>query len=105
MFTIGGSSGIIIGNNIIDIALHDTYYIISHFHIVLSLGTIIAIFIGICNYQEYQMNYEWLNMTNNLIGYHIVILINGIMLTFIPMHILGFNTLPRRIYDFADTVN
>jgi cytochrome c oxidase subunit 1 len=53
MFTLGGSSGLILGNNIIDISLHDTYYVVSHFHIVLSLGTILGIFIGVSYYQEY----------------------------------------------------
>ena len=53
MFTLGGSTGLILGNNVIDISLHDTYYIVSHFHIVLSLGTIMTIFIGLSSYQEY----------------------------------------------------
>jgi len=53
MFTLGGSSGLILGNNVIDISLHDSYYVVSHFHVVLSLGTILAIFIGVSYYQEY----------------------------------------------------
>merc|ERR1712138_295036 len=65
MFTVGGSTGVILGNAAVDIALHDTYYVVAHFHFV-------------CTFI-------------------------GILLTFSPMHFLGFNVMPRRIPDFPDS--
>ena len=58
MFTLGGSSGLILGNNVIDISLHDSYYVVAHFHIVLSLGTIFGMFIGVSYYLE--LVFQWM---------------------------------------------
>ena len=105
MFTIGGSTGIILGNAAVDLGLHDTYYVVAHFHFVLSLGAIIAIFSGII------FNGEKIVGTNNLLLsssstlslYHLHLIFIGILLTFSPMHFLGFNVMPRRIPSFPDT--
>jgi cytochrome c oxidase subunit 1 len=104
MLTIGGSTGLILGNTFIDLSLHDTYYVVSHFHIVLSIGTLMTILIGYIHKQQYLLILVT-SITNILSQYHFIALILGISVTFIPIHFLSFNTLPRRISDFPDSVN
>merc|ERR1712226_939157 len=107
MFTVGGSTGVILGNAAVDIGLHDTYYVVAHFHFVLSLGAVIAIFSGIIFFQEkiigsrnfFPSSYSYLSL------YHLVCTFFGVLLTFTPMHFLGFNLMPRRIPDFPDYFN
>ena len=104
MFIFGGSIGIVLGNAAIDVALHDTYYVIAHFHFILSLGTIISIYIGILYYQEIFIIYFPLYISFISILYFIQKTMKIIM-TFTPMHFLGFNFQPRRIYEFSDNYN
>merc|ERR1712110_590995 len=105
MFTIGGSTGIILGNAAVDLALHDTYYVVAHFHFVLSLGAVIAIFSGIIFCGEKILGSKsYLPSTSCTLSlYHLVSTFVGILLTFSPMHFLGFNVMPRRIPDFPDS--
>merc|ERR1712144_19067 len=92
MFTIGGLTGILLSNASIDISLHDTYYVVAHFHYVLSLGAVIALFVCILFYSTL------------LLGYNFYFTILGINITFIPLHFLGFNSMPRRIPDYPDLI-
>merc|ERR1712186_187419 len=105
MFTIGGSTGVILGNAAVDLALHDTYYVVAHFHFVLSLGAVIAIFSSLVFNGEKILGSKSLlpssSSCNSL--YHLVLTLVGILLTFSPMHFLGFNVMPRRIPDFPDS--
>merc|ERR1711910_289310 len=105
MFTIGGSTGVILGNAAVDLALHDTYYVVAHFHFVLSLGAVIAIFSGIIFCGEKILGSRSClpstSCTHSL--FHLVLTFVGILLTFSPMHFLGFNVMPRRIPDFPDS--
>merc|ERR1712138_89236 len=105
MFTIGGSTGVILGNEAVDLALHDTYYVVAHFHFVLSLGAVIAIFSGIIFNGERIIGSKSLlpSPSSTLSLYHLVLTLIGILLTFCPMHFLGFNVMPRRIPDFPDS--
>ena len=106
MFTIGGSTGVILGNAVVDIALHDTYYVVAHFHFVLSLGAVIAIFSGIMYFQDKISGPGTLPTSTSYISrYHFIMTFSGILLTFTPMHFLGFNVMPRRIPDFPDYFN
>merc|ERR1711981_1438976 len=107
MFTIGGSTGVILGNAAVDLALHDTYYVVAHFHFVLSLGAVIGLLSGIMFFQEKILgsnNFLPSSSSYNSI-YHLVCTFFGILLTFTPMHFLGFNVMPRRIPDFPDYFN
>merc|ERR1712111_165769 len=104
MFTIGGSTGVILGNAAVDLGLHDTYYVVAHFHFVLSLGAVIAIFSGIIFNGEKMLGSKSLlpSSSSTLSLYHLILTFFGILLTFSPMHFLGFNVMPRRIPDFPD---
>ena len=104
MFTIGGSTGIILGNAAVDHGLHDTYYVVAHFHFVLSLGAVIAIFSGII----FFVSFFSLSFTDAISSYfffisYLSLTFIGILLSFSPMHFLGFNLMPRRIPDFPDS--
>jgi len=95
MFTIGGSTGVILGNAAIDLGLHDTYFIVAHFHFVLSLGAVIAIFSGIIyNHEKILASNNLLPSSSSILSlYHLQLTFIGILLSFSPMHFLGFNLL------------
>merc|ERR1712223_2104108 len=92
MFTIGGSTGVILGNAAVDLGLHDSYYVVAHFHYVLSLGAVIAIFSGIIFNGEKILGKNLLASPSSctLSLYHLLLTFVGILLTFSPMHFLGF---------------
>merc|ERR1712039_1145646 len=89
----------------VDLGLHDSYYVPAHFHFVLSLGAVIAIFSGIIFNGEKIVGSQFLlpSPSGTLSLYHLVLTFVGILLTFSPMHFLGFNLMPRRIEDFPDS--
>merc|ERR1711920_355741 len=105
MFTSGGSTGVILGHGAVDLGLHDTYYVVAHFHFVLSLGAVIAIFSGIIfNGEKIVASKSLLPSSSCTLSlYHLVLTFIGILLTFSSMHFLGFNHMPRRIPDFPDS--
>merc|ERR1712064_226256 len=77
--------------------------VVAHFHFVLSLGAVIAIFSGIIFFQDKIFSKNILPSSSSTLSlYHLVLTFVGILLTFSPMHFLGFNVMPRRIPDFPD---
>ena len=99
MFTIGGSTGIILENDAVDLGLHDTYYVVAHVHFVLSVGGIIAIFSGIFLNGEKNVGTKNLLLQSSctLSIFHCNLIFMAVLLTLSPMHFLGFYVMPRRI--------
>lgn len=99
LFTMGGLTGVVLSNSSLDILLHDTYYVVGHFHIVLSLGAVFGIFLGVSLWWSFMFS---ISIRSFIILLFFFLIFLGVNLTFLPLHFAGLQGFSRKYLDFSD---